>query len=326
MQEETHHGSPEATENHCEMYFFITYLCLSLSIPCFSSHIQIVSCFTHATSALLPPPSTSFVFTSPVVFSPWPLLCLHHLFTAILRISPAPPNLPDNATALPANSLTVGSYTHQMNTSTLFQLCISSPPSTPSHPWQLVPIWDNVSPSSQSHPLTSCSPSATQAPLPLSLHLLRAELEEPEMSPTTAEWNLLTHFQHIWNPSVMHHTLNATLPNPTCPAASISSVTREDCCTRTLEIPLKIKICQETQAGYGQLRRDISGLRSLAKLNEQTQSYLGTRNSKHCMLLFISEKFCFLKEENMTVSSFYSHVLDCKGLLYSNKLCHFVGE
>lgn len=156
---------------------------------------------------LLQPLPIRFVFPSPAVFSLWLLLCLVHLFTALLRISPAPSNLPDSATALSANSLTILSYTHQLNNSALFQLYILTSFNT-SLSLEVGFHLSVTSPPSQCHLLASYSPSTTQPHLPLSLHLVRAELEEHEVSPNTAEESKIC--SHISNISVIHRMLNAS--------------------------------------------------------------------------------------------------------------------
>lgn len=198
MQEETHHSPPEAPENHCEMQleFYISSFCLSCQFLAFLPLISNCSLFNTCPFSIPPSPATSFVFISPVVFSLCLLLCLDYLFTAILRTSPAPPNLPDNGTALSANSLTP---INQLNTSPLsssvyphlFQHLLISGSWFPSEL--------KVSPPSQCHLLTSCSLSASQPPLPLSPHLERAELEEQEVSPTTAKESKIC--SHISNTS-----------------------------------------------------------------------------------------------------------------------------
>lgn len=169
MQEGTHHDPPEATENHCEiqLQFYISSFCLSLSIHCFSSsHIQIVPCFTHATSAFFPPP------LPPPLSSHLLLSFLPHFFSARAICS-----LPSLESVLP--------YSISQTMQLLFLLkgltFLSHPPaehfcsfpalyilpsfnSTPSYSWQLVPIWVCLH-----HPSATFSRPAALLPPSLSL-------------------------------------------------------------------------------------------------------------------------------------------------------------
>lgn len=164
-------------------YSFFFLLSLSLSIPCFHcSHIQVIPCFTHSTST-----STTFSFHLLLSFlcasfSTWSVCSLLSI-SAILHSQLCPIQSSCQCDCPFCNqfddSLCCQHPEYFCPFSTLYILTSSSSFSLAACP-HLSP---DLSPPPQCQLLTSCSPFTTQPAFPPSLHQIRAEQKEQEMSP-----------------------------------------------------------------------------------------------------------------------------------------------